>query len=169
MESPLKAWIDAALTDKYESLSFIYFLAGKTVSQLHDLSIKTKSRLQNYKYTTTLFLSWLIFFPVRMKVFSFPFMWHVQLHVCVQGHAVWGQVEHELLFFSLMSHPLLSFFPPPPPPPPCRVLFWYLQCSSGLWLPAVMSPHLTPPSLPYLHFIFLPSASLSASSILLHF
>lgn len=69
------------------------------------------------------------------------------------------------LSFLLLFDPFFSI----PPPPPCRVLFWYLQCSTGLWPPAVMSPHLTPPSLPSLHFIFLPSASLSASGILLHF
>lgn len=49
MESPLKAWIDAALTDKCESLSFIYFLAGKTVSQLHGLSIETLKFTQKAK------------------------------------------------------------------------------------------------------------------------
>lgn len=46
---PLKAWIDAALTDKCESLSFIYFLAGKTVSQLHGLSIETLKFTQKAK------------------------------------------------------------------------------------------------------------------------
>lgn len=182
MESPLKAWIDAALTDKCESLSFIYFLAGKTVSQLHGLSIETpkftqKAKLQihnNILPELTDFLS------SEDKGLQFPF--HVTRSAscvsagtrCLGTSWRWAVVflSHESSPpFFLSSSCLILFFsiPPPPPPPPCRVLFWYLQCSTGLWLPAVMSLHLTPPSLPSLHFIFLPSASLSASGILLHF
>lgn len=179
MESPLKAWIDAALTDKCESLSFIYFLAGKTVSQLHGLSIETpkftqKAKLQihnNILPELTDFLS------SEDKGLQFPF--HVTRSAsCVCRDTLSGDKLKMSCCFSLswvipsfLSFLLLfdPFFPIPPPPPPCRVLFWYLQCSTGLWLPAVMSLHLTPPSLPSLHFIFLPSASLSASGILLHF
>lgn len=176
---PLKAWIDAALTDKCESLSFIYFLAGKTVSQLHGLSIETlkftqKAKLQihnNILPELTDFLS------SEDKGLQFSF--HVTRSAsCVSAGTRWlgtswtwavvFRSDESSPPFFLSSSCLILFFSIPPPPP-CRVLFWYLQCSSGLWPPAVMSPHLTPPSLPSLHFIFLPSASLSASGILLHF
>lgn len=180
MESPLKAWIDAALTDKCESLSFIYFLAGKTVSQLHGLSIETpkftqKAKLQihnNILPELTDFLS------SEDKGLQFPFQVTRSASCVSAGTRCLGTswrwavvfLSHESSPpFFLSSSCLILFFSIPPPPPPCRVLFWYLQCSTGLWLPAVMSPHLTPPSLPSLHFIFLPSASLSASGILLHF
>lgn len=178
MESPLKAWIDAALTDKCESLSFIYFLAGKTVSQLHGLSIETlkftqKAKLQihnNILPELTDFLS------SEDKGLQFPF--HVTRSAscvsagtrCLGTSWTWAVVflSHEssppfflssscliLFLLSLLLLPAGSCFGTCNAAPGCDHQQW---CHPIWHLPLFL-----------LSIIFLPSASLSASGILLHF